>query len=170
MKRLFVYIFVIFCLAVFLGTASCSRGPEKLRETVTLKDIIIKDNPNGVTLDSSAGVSYSEERILTLFTFPGAKMIRTGVYKSGRYVPAEGVAIFESPEPPEGIEKYLLKTLAKREWHIIQSMTKKNEILLMAESPSLHFKRIVTTIIRKKTDDPRGLTTIKVYFKRSQGG
>lgn len=101
----------------------------------------------------------------SMFHYIGADVVQAGVYSSNDFFhPPEGVVIMETIDDTQRIAAYYSKVIRRSGWNIIQSTHRDEEILLMCESPTARYRKLVTIIMRG-----RGPSLIKIYFRRSEG-
>lgn len=97
------------------------------------------------------------------FIYSGGRHLLSGVYRSERIVSApEGVLVTETTDDLSVVQAAYAKAITASGWNVIQSLQKPKEALLMVESPSTRYRRLVTIVMRAGPP-----TTIKVYFRRS---
>ena len=98
------------------------------------------------------------------FVYPNATKVLSGTFRSERVItPPEGVLISETADPLPMVKTAYEKAARDTGWNVIQSVHKEGEFLMMVESPSERYRRLVTVIARKGP-----MTQIKVYFRRSE--
>ncbi len=139
-----------------MGTA-CS-GDSAKDQVLKTKDFILTDNP-----------SHAPAELPRALLYPGAKLLKSGIYRVGRFVLSpEGVVVFSTPDSSGKVAEHYAGVLKKNDWNTIQSLRESTRNLLMAETPGPRSRRLVTIIMRSGTEG--GPTTIKIYFRRNDGG
>ena len=142
-----------FCCLAAVWTA-CNRSAGNQQISLALKDFVLEENPK-----------VAPRELPTFFVYPLADITRSGVFRTDRFLTSpEGVVFFLTPDKPEAVIEHYTKKAYEKKWKIIQSLRNPGEHLLMFESPGFRFKRLVTVIMRGT-----GPTTIKVYFRKSDG-
>ena len=98
------------------------------------------------------------------FVYANATKVLSGSFHSERVVrPPEGVLVSESQDSLEVVRAAYEKAARDTGWNVIQSVQKEGEFLMMVESPSERYRRLVTVVVRRGPP-----TEIKVYFRRSE--
>lgn len=94
------------------------------------------------------------------FLVPNATVRINGAFQASSFLASpESATVLETDLPAAEVIAFYNRAFAKERWHVIQSLDRGGEYLLMAES---EYRKLVTVIVRSSAQ-----TQVKIYSRRS---